>query len=119
MNKRGQYALWRTGYRTRLLSMDMGGRYSVELENRQRLTSLVGSNPTPSASSCGQHSAESWAYSAPWCCSFWLTFSGRRTGGRTSAHRDLSRYLRKRSEPFPMDFHRAGAARTIRISTLG
>jgi hypothetical protein len=44
-----KYTLWRIDYRTELLGLDNGGHDSVELENRQRLKSLVGSNPTPSA----------------------------------------------------------------------
>jgi len=47
-------------------------------------------------------------------------FQTEEQGGAGPAHtRDLSRYLRKRSEPFPMDLDRSGAARALRISTLG
>jgi hypothetical protein len=36
-------------YRAGLLSLDAGGLYTAELENRQRRESLVSSNPTSSA----------------------------------------------------------------------
>ena len=35
VNNGRQYILWRTDYITRLLIMDTGGQYSLELENRQ------------------------------------------------------------------------------------
>jgi hypothetical protein len=44
-----EYTLRWTDYHTRLLGLDAGGLYSVELENRRGREVTVGSNPTPSA----------------------------------------------------------------------